>query len=979
MVSKPRVALALALALALLVVTPAGSALVAPVLSGPSDGVVVDRLPAFKWNAVSGADHYEFEFSANSAFTAVVYSATTTKNTRAALKTVQPNGTYYWRARAVTAAGDLGAWSQVRSLELAWTAQPSSLTPADGTDITYPADALKLSWDAVPGAATYSVRIATDLGLGSLVWAEPFETPATNYALNTPLAPGRYYWNITPLDAEGHAGTPSPTASFDWVWPTTMSDPLTVTDLVAADEVFDPQLAWPEVPGAAGYEVEINFATAPDWPTGSKVCCDPLSFFTDATTLGTSFSPEVVLDNTKTYRWRVRALDASGNAGDWNEGPSFTKPFDNVPPVAAPSVKSLHMRDNVGDPATDTDTGSAVLDTDTPVAVWATVPGASGYEVNVALHNGVGCDWATAPWLKETATTAWTPLGWGRVTGSGPWPSGGTPTSDLQSMVAGQSYCVRVRAVDRPSTTSGPTVYGDWTYLNGNNQVAFRWNGPPASTACSAPCEMTSSDYVTPITGDTVGRMPFFTWDPIVGAESYYVVVAQDASFTNVVDYAFTRIPAYATRKGNASLGYADDANLHWAVIPADNSNGSGTYADILTSGAQIFAKQSAPPTLVGPVSNEAVNTAATTFQWNAVGEGVRRYRIQVSQESSFATTLEDTVTDSTAYTSSETYPSDTVLYWRVRADAESGSTYIGLPWSATGTFRKQLPRPTWDGDNPTSGAGIPALSWSPVPGAISYDIKVEEPDGDPAEYKGYPTHAVSWKRFTGVGITKVWARANFPTSTNAVVPGPWSTDFWSYAHTMPAPSNPTAEAGTNRLLLSWEPRFAAEKYRVQVSTRADFGSTVENTTTETTAYASLLSSYAYGDGGTYYWRVAMVDADSNQGDWTPVHNFTLPALSGGGTTTTAKKFRISATGYPVKNRYKYVTIYVKNASTLAAVGGASVRVSGAGVAIRTKSTTLAGKAVFRIKATRYPGTVTFRVSKTGYTTAYFYRKVRLP
>jgi hypothetical protein len=546
-------------------------------------------------------------------------------------------------------------------------------------------------------------------------------------------------------------------------------------------------------------------------------------------------------------------------------------------------------------------------------------------------------------------------------------------------MIAGQSYCVRVRAIDRPSATSGPTVYGDWTYLNGNNQVAFRWNGPPASSLCPAPCEMTSSEYVTPLTGESTGRMPFFTWEPIAGAESYYVVVAQDANFTNVVDYAFTRIPAYAPRKGNTSLGYADDANLHWAVIPADSSNGSGTYADILTSGAQIFAKQSAPPVLVGPVSNVAVNTPATTFQWNSVAEGVRRYRIQVSQDPTFATTLEDTVTDSTAYTSSETYPSDTTLYWRVRADAESGSSYIGLPWSATGTFRKQLPRPTWDLDNPLTGPGIPALSWSVVPGAVSYTVRVEEPDGDQNEFGPFPTHAVSWKRFSGVGITKVWVRANYPTATNAVVNGPWSTDFWSFAHTMPAPSNPLDEVGANRLLLSWDPRFAADEYRVQVSTRQDFGSTVENTTTQTTNYASLLSSYAYGSGGTFYWRVAMVDVDNNQGDFTAVRSFTLPATSGstGGTTTTGT-FKGLFSGYPVKNRYRTVTLSVRNGS-YQPVYRASVRVSGAGVGVRTKLTSTTGKVSFRLRATRYPAKVAFRVSKTGFTTRTFYRSVRLP
>ena len=34
--------------------------------------------------------------------------------------------------------------------------------------------------------------------------------------------------------------------------------------------------------------------------------------------------------------------------------------------------------------------------------------------------------------------------------------------------------------------------------------------------------------------------MPLFTWKPLAGKQSYFVLVAKDASFWNIVDYAFT-------------------------------------------------------------------------------------------------------------------------------------------------------------------------------------------------------------------------------------------------------------------------------------------------------------------------------------------------------------------------------------------------------------------------------------------------------
>ncbi|MGH3045063.1 MAG: hypothetical protein ACRDM2_10055, partial [Gaiellaceae bacterium] len=287
---------------------------------------------------------------------------------------------------------------------------------------------------------------------------------------------------------------PSTVASFTWSWPSTSTP--TYTDLAPEPELVDPRFSWTPVLGAAGYQVEVNFSS--DWASGSKVCCDAISFHTQASTLGTSLSPAVVLDN-NTYFWRVRAIDSEDNAGVWNVGPPFTKTFDNVPPVSTPSIKNVHMRDNAGDPAVDTDTGTAVVDTDVPVIAWDPVIGASGYTVNVTGFSGGVCDWASSIWDTDTSVHAWTPLGWSRVTGS-PYPPWNPSTDSNRALTEDAEYCVRVRAYDRPSINSAPPINGDWTYLPANNQPAFKWNGPPATAACGPSCTMTSGDYNGPVT-----------------------------------------------------------------------------------------------------------------------------------------------------------------------------------------------------------------------------------------------------------------------------------------------------------------------------------------------------------------------------------------------------------------------------------------------------------------------------------------------
>ncbi len=934
--------------LALTVASVGRTAPVAPGLIGPGDDIAVDSLPAFAWQPVAGADTYEFELSADPGFNSDIVHVTT-KNTRATSKVVVPNGNYYWRARGINADGALGAWSPTRHLSMAWTAKPSLLAPAGGATLVYPNDPVRLAWSEVPGATKYLVRLATDPALGSVVWTTgPQETAATTYTQSAPLPTGTYYWGVTPLDAEGHAGTSSTVASFTLTWPSTTS--VMFTDLAPAAEMVDPFFSWTRVDGAAGYEIEVNSSS--DWAPGSKVCCDPVRITSSITTLGLSYAPVEALDN-NTYYWRVRAIDPSNNAGLWNVGTPFVKTFDQVPPVIAPSVKNLRMRTNLADPYTGVDPGTVgyPVATTVPIVSWDPVPGASSYEVDVTPFTAGACDWTASGshWVKRTSSTSWTPLGHG-WNGVKPFPNPLAMSTDIPFLVPG-SYCARVRPVDRTSTLAGPTIFGDYTYLPANNQAAFTWSDGSVAGACS-PCTVSGSQYTGPITGATLARMPLFTWQAVTGAQSYFVIVARDAAFTNVVDYAFTQVPAYAPRTGTQTKGYSDELTLYyWAVLPAIDDDGGGVSANPLDAPSN-FQKQSPPPTLIGP-PDASIHPGPITFQWTPA-EGARRYRLQISQDPSFSNPIDDRTTDSTAYTSNTTYPADTILYWRVRADAEDASNFVGLTWSSPLTFRKQLPAPVPDAGNPTAGAAIPTLSWAPVPGAVSYDVHIEEPDGDQTDFGNIPSHAVTATKMTGTGIFTFSARANFPTSTGAVVHGPYSP-LMPYARTIPEPGGLASDASAKHLVFSWNPRTGAKKYRFQISTRPDFRDVVENITTEVPVYAPLLTQHDYVDGGVLYWRVAAIDSDDNMGDYSPVKQVGL-----------LQTMRVRAQGFLMRGRQS--TLVVSATWVTHPVKGAKIRIWGAGLSPRVKATNSAGKVSFTLRP-RKRGKLYIRATKPGFRT----------
>jgi hypothetical protein len=951
-------ATALTLAVAPALAVP-NAPLPAPTSLSPAAGATVDAVPPFAWSAVSVADHYEFQLAADAGFNSPVLGHGaddfTTQNTRATILKTIPNGTYYWRVRAVGAGGSVSAWTSGRSFKKSWTAAAALQSPAGGSGLSFGTDPLKLGWSAVPGAANYLVSLATDPSLGSLAFHlddDPTGIPkvqANSLAVSTGLATGTYYWNVIPLDAEGNRGAPSATASFSWIWPSTTT--LHVTDLNAADEVYDPQFSWDPVKGAARYEVEINSSS--DFAAGSKVCCD-------SPTIATSLSPtNVFKDNT--YYWRVRAIDPDGNAGVWNLGPNFTKTFDKVPPVTAPAIKNLRLRDNLADPGVDSDTGTAGYQTQVPMLTWDWVPGASSYEVDVTPFNGSFCDWSAIShhWRVNTAVNAWTPLGSGWA-GVKPYSDPMQVANEFTTLIPGK-YCARVRA--RSDRSGFDDVYGDYTYLDPNGLGwAFDFTGYPPGGACSPTCTanyLGSGDYTSTVTGTTTGRVPYFTWKPLAGKQSYYVLVAKDPAFSNIVDFAFTQVPAYAPRNAFGPQTYPDETTLYyWVVLPANLADGTNAVGTPALGAPQNFQKQSTPPSRIAPADG-TLFFDQPTFRWTPT-EGARRYRFQVAQDPSFGSPIDDLTTDSTAYTSNTTYPADTVLYWRVRADDENA---VGLTWSTTGTFQRKLAAPVPSATNSVAGEYLPVWAWNPVNGAVSYDLSIDQPDGTTRNWTDFRMPATSFQKLTGTGVFHWRVRAEFAKQGFGKTPGPWSASM-PFTRQIGEPGGLRTDAAPDHVLFSWSPKLGVKEYRLQVSGRPDFSTPIEEITTDNTAYAPKLSNVAYLSGNQLYWRVAGVDGDGNVGDFSPAQPLSL-----------LPRMKVTVKGSLRKRRRSSVSVTIKNASGIW-MPGVKIRVLGAGVKAQTRKTSRWGVASFRLRPTKR-GRVLFTAKKSGFQSAGITLRVR--
>jgi hypothetical protein len=938
--------LALTVAAGLLLTPVAAQAAPArPKATSPGVTANVTSMPILTWKKAARAKTYEVQIASDAGFNPAMNDVTT-GNIRYVHTKVLPNGAYFWRLRSLDATGGASKWTPVRKFTKTWAALATLATPANLGVISYPSPVI-LRWSQVSGASTYLVSVAAGapgggvdapggvISSGALAIndsGKPISTSNTNFAISAALHSGTYYWQITPVDAEGHAGKPSAISSFVWTWNGATTP--AVTDMVAGQEIFDPLFSWAPIPGAASYQVEVNIASG--FAPGSRMLL--------ADTYATSFAPTRTMPN-NTYYWRIRGVDAQGQAGPWNNGPIFDKTYDQTVPQGP---QDLHVEDTTGLRIVP----SAAVNE--PVVRWNTVPGARHYEVDLSC-SGSGSG------HYETANTAWTPFaqllpgdfpnrfhapGIGLGTGT---PPAGNCTATVRAVA---DDAIDSSSIFGPSASVAFTVGGQGSFSNPAVDCT------PSVPSCVG--RMTAANVRSPGSGTSVNKSPLICWKPadfdatasaVTPSDGYWVAIARDPNFSTIVQWAYTTETCFAPRSP-----LVDEATLYyWQVIPTLSTN-PPTYYDP-TAGNEggffsppSFQHASTPPTPVSPVGGASAS-GPVVFHWNPVPEQVRNYTIEVAQDDSFSTILESATTDATAYSATTTYPVGATVFWRVRANNDDAK---GLAWSATSSFVQTLPIPTITTTDAFSGETFPALTWNPVPGAVSYEVQDVWPDASVHLTSNIPSTAVSYTKMTGTGHGTVQVRAVFPGNFKSAY-----TPTRDVVHTIGEPQGAhtlfTKKSGA--LTLVWKAKPNAKQYKVQIGRGTSFLTTVVDDTTDEPLYTPLLTQQDFTDGGLLYWRVAAIDPDGNVGGYSRPVKLTLLA-----------RMNLTAGGPPArKTRGLFtVTVTMPNGKPLKA---AKVRIAGAGISSITRITNKKGIATFTIKPLK-KGSIGIRGTKNKYRTA---------
>ncbi len=160
---------------------------------------LVDRVPIeFSMSAADGDARFVMQIARNESFEPLLFQSSAPA--RRLRGPDLPDGNYIARIRSVDRNGLEGFAAEHRFALDARPFPPATITPPPGTSL--PDERPRFAWSRDPEATHYHFQLATDAEFTRLIHAEATLAEPSIIA-PFDLAPGRYYWRIAGIDANG--------------------------------------------------------------------------------------------------------------------------------------------------------------------------------------------------------------------------------------------------------------------------------------------------------------------------------------------------------------------------------------------------------------------------------------------------------------------------------------------------------------------------------------------------------------------------------------------------------------------------------------------------------------------------------------------------------------------------------------------------------------------------------------------------------
>jgi hypothetical protein len=324
-----------------------------------SPGPTVTTLtPTLSWNTSTGATAYSVAVSQLNG--GVVCSQNVATNS-ASCPAFQNGSTYFWTVSASNSAGSSATATIVYFTVNTATVPPTPTglspgsTSSPGPTVTTLTPTL--SWNALTGAAAYSVAVS-QLN-GGVVYAANVTTNSAPIPTGKLTSGATYFWTVSASNSAGSSAT----ATIVYFTVNTATVPPTPTGLSPGSTsspgptvtTLTPTLTWNASTGATAYSVAVSQLN------GGVVCSENVT---------TNSATCPALQNGATYFWAVSASNSAGSSAT-SSVVYFTVSVATVP--AAPTLDA---------PGSSTSPGPTLTNL-TPTFVWFASAGATKYMLYV--------------------------------------------------------------------------------------------------------------------------------------------------------------------------------------------------------------------------------------------------------------------------------------------------------------------------------------------------------------------------------------------------------------------------------------------------------------------------------------------------------------------------------------------------------------------------------------------------------------------
>ncbi len=849
----------------------------------PADGsTTTDTMPAFSWNAVSGANKYQIQIAGSEtelgSSSSVDAEVTGTEYTHgSALANLQ---THYWRVRALNGSNQAGDWSATHSLQIEFGAAISGLGPTDGstTADTTPT----FVWTNLDGADKYQIQIADSEA--ELDGSPDVDVAGTVYTLETALTNFQtYYWRVRALDGSNQAGDWSAAYSLGVEFGAAING-LSPADGSNTAET-SPAFGWNAVNEADRYQIQI--ADSESELDGSPAV--------DVT--GTNYTPGSSLKNLQTHYWRVRALNGDGQAGVWSETYSLRIEFGAV-------INGLSPAD-----------GSNTLST-TPSFNWNAVSGANKYQIQIAGSEAelsssssigvevTGTEYTPAAALTNLQTHYWRVRALNGSNQAGDWSATHSLRIEFGAAINGLSPA-------DGSTTADTTPTFVWTNLDGADKYQIQIAGSKAELDGSPAVDVTGTVYTleTALTnfqthywrvraldgsnqaGDwsaayslgvefgaainglspdngftTTDTTPAFGWNAVSGADRYQIQIAgSKAELDGSPD-----IDVGVTGTGYTHGSALTNLQTHYWRVRALSNGQAGAWSETHSLGIEFGAAING----LSPADRSTTTDTTPAFGWTTVNEA-DRYQIQIADSESELDGSPAVDVTGTNYTPGSSLKNLQTHYWRVRALNGDGQAGV---WSETYSLRIEFGAAI-NGLSPADGFSTtdttPAFGWNAVSGANKYQIQIEDSEIELSNSSDI------YAEVTGTDYTPVTALTNLQMHYWRVraLNSDGQAGAWSEAHSLRTTFGVTINGlspadGFNTTdttpAFGWTTVNEADRYQIQIAdseSELDGSPAVDVTGTNYTPGSSLKNLQ------THYWRVRALNGDGQAGVWSETYS----------------------------------------------------------------------------------------------------------